>query len=260
MSDEGSGAEQNIAGDDDTSNGDTPPNNDGTDNQDQLDDGPADVLSRIVLIETFTSTDCYWCDIEEEPALKQIAKDYNRGEVVIVAYHGFYGNDPYTTTEGDDRADDYGGIQGTPTVWFDGTYNKVGGNGNGVDAMYNDYNGYIKIRSAVQSKMSITLSGQITSSVAEITAQIDDIGDLDSKDLKLRFALVEDGLQYKGKIFDWVVRDLSEKSLADVTFPFQYQESFGIDSTWNSDNLAVVAWIQDDQSREVHQSAFFGFN
>jgi hypothetical protein len=215
---------------------------------------------RTVIVETFTSVDCYWCNAEEEPALKRIARDYGRDEVVILAYHGFYGNDPYETTKGNKRASYYGGVSGTPNVWIDGTLNKVGGTGQGVDAMYNVYTNYINQRAPISSPISISLTGLISGSTAQLTVKVDNIGDTDSTNLNVRIALFEDGLQYDGKTFDWVLRDFTERLLSGNSYPLQVQESFVIDSDWNPGNLGIIAFVQDDRDKEVQQSVYFKFD
>jgi hypothetical protein len=218
------------------------------------------LFERTVIIETFTSVDCYWCNAEEEPALKRIATDYDRDEVIILAYHGFYGNDPYETEEGNARAEYYGGVSGTPNVWFDGTENLVGGTGQGVDAMYNVYVDIINKRAPIATPISMGISGSITDSQAQISVDITQENVIDVSNLYVRFALMEDGLQYNGNTFHWVMRDFSERSIASGTFPLKLQESFDIDSSWNSENLRIVVCVQDDSDREVQQAAYFDFN
>ncbi len=145
-------------------------------------------------------------------------------------------------------------------MWFDGTLNKVGGTGEGIDAMYNAYVGYIDQRAPIPTLISITLKGSIAGSTAQITAEINGMEDVDSTNLNVRFALVEDGLQQDGKIFDWVLRDFAERGIAGETFPMELQESFDIDDSWNAENLRAIVWVQDDIDREVQQAAFFRFN
>jgi hypothetical protein len=216
--------------------------------------------NRTVLIEAFTSVDCYWCNAEEEPALKRIAQDYNRNEVIILAYHGFYGNDPWQTEKGNERAEYYGGVTGTPNVWFDGTLNKVGGTGQGVDAMYNVYTDFINQRAPINSHVHLEADGEISGSKATISTMINYTGEESTSNLFLRFALVEDGLIHDGKTYDWVMRDYSERWLSGVTFPFNIQKSFDLDSSWNRDNLRAVVWVQDDTDREVSQAIYTDFN
>ncbi|UCE36417.1 MAG: hypothetical protein JSW00_12955 [Thermoplasmata archaeon] len=215
---------------------------------------------RTVLIETFTSVDCYWCNAEEEPALKRIAQDYNRNEVIILAYHGFFGNDPWETEEGNQRAEYYGGVTGTPNVWFDGVLNKVGGTGQGVDAMYNVYTDYIDQRVPIDTYVFLEIQGEISGPRAQISVWVNYTGEGDPSNLFVRFALVEDGLFHEGKTYDWVMRDYSEMSLSGKTFPIYIQESFELESSWDRDNLRGIVWVQDDTDREVSQAIYLDFN
>jgi hypothetical protein len=217
-------------------------------------------FNRTVLIETFTSVDCSICNAEEEPALKQIALNYSRDEVIILAYHGFFGNDPWQTEKGDDRADYYGGVIGTPDVWFDGTLNKAGGTGDGVDAMYDVYADLIDQRAPINTQVHIEIDGEISGSKATIPTMVNYTGNESTSNLFLRFALIEDGLTHDGKTYDWVMRDYSERWLSGVTFPYNVQKSFNLDSSWNWDNLRAIAWVQDDADKEVSQAIYFDFN
>lgn len=212
---------------------------------------------RTVLIETFTSVECYWCNLEEEPALKKIAEDYNSGEVIIIAYHGFYGNDPYETEKGNRRAGYYGGVSGTPTVWVDGLLSKVGANGNGVNALYSDYVGFIEKRTPIKSPLTLSLTGSIVGSTINVDLTIDAAENLDSSNLKVRFAVLEDGITHNGKIFDWVMRDIKDRALESNDLEGLISESLEIGSGWNSGNLRVVSWVQDDTTKEVHQAVYF---
>lgn len=226
---------------------------------DNTGNGEVITYKRTVLIETFTSVDCYWCNAEEEPALKRIAQDYERDEVIILAYHGFYGNDPWETASGNQRADYYGGMSGTPNVWVDGILNIAGATGQGVDAMYDVYVDKINQRAPIVTDISIGINGLISGSQAQITVEINNSGNIDASNFNVRFALMEDGLQYNGKTFDWVMRDFHEMSIDIGTFPLELSESFDIDGRWNPENLRAVVWVQDDTDKELQQASYFEF-
>jgi len=214
-------------------------------------------LQRVALIETFTAVDCYWCNAEEEPALKQIAQDYGSDEAVIIAYHGLYGDDPYEIPEGNARAEYYGGVSGTPNVWVDGVLNQPGATGKGVDAMYGVYAGFLDERSPQKSPVSLELSGAISGGSVQVSVAVNATETVDTTDLFVRFALVEDGLEYSGKTFDWVLRDLKSKPITGGTFPLNLDETFELDGEWNQQNLGVVAFVQGGSNREVLQAAIY---
>ncbi len=219
----------------------------------------SNAFKRVVFFETYTSVDCYWCNAEEEPALKRIAQNYGRDEVVILAYHGFYGNDPWETAKGNQRAEYYGGVSGTPSVWVDGILNIAGATGQGVDAMYDVYVDKINQRAPIVTDISIGINGLISGSQAQITVEINNSGNIDASNFNVRFALMEDGLQYNGKTFDWVMRDFLEMSIDIGTFPLELSESFDIDGRWNPENLRAVVWVQDDSDKELQQASYFEF-
>jgi hypothetical protein len=214
-------------------------------------------FNRVVLLETFTAVDCYWCNLEEEPALKQIAKDYEKDETIIIAYHGFYGDDPYETPEGNARGDYYGGISGTPDVWVDGVLNQPGATGKGVDAMYGVYADFIDQRSPKEASASLELSGTISDGAAQVTVTVNGTEGIDTTDLFVRFALLEDGLEYNGKTFDWVLRDLKNRAITGGILPLNLEETFELDGEWNQNNLGVAAFVQGGVDREVLQAAFY---
>jgi hypothetical protein len=245
---------------------------DGDDNQDGSNNGNGNngnnggssnndiEFQRTVLIETFTSTDCYWCNIEEEPALKRIADDFTRDEVVIVAYHGYFGDDPYEIPAVTQRGDYYGGISGTPNVWVDGVLNKVGGTGQGVDAMYSVFESNIKQRAEIPSSISIDLSATVSSSQILVTADLEGSGTIDTSQYSIRFVVTEDGLPANGKIYDWIMRDYAEQSLSGRTFPTQVQEGFDMNSLWTQSNLNIVAFVQDNRNSEIAAVAQFSLS
>jgi hypothetical protein len=260
-SDDSGPANQNLIDNQGNNNGGIRPN-DGHGNEPLPDDstpdnsGNSNSGTRTVLLETFTSTECYWCNTEEEPALKQLAQDYSRDELLIVAYHGFYGNDPFETAEGNQRADYYGGISGTPTLYADGVLKKVGGTGKGVNAMYDVYEDFYKQRSVVSTPLALSITADRTGSNVQVNADVSSTSDLVTSTLAVRFALLEDGLSDSGKTFDWVVRSLWVKSMAGTSLPNSYQHIFSINEKWITSNLGVVVWIQDNGNKEVLQSSF----
>ncbi|UCF08375.1 MAG: hypothetical protein JSW28_01405, partial [Thermoplasmata archaeon] len=153
----------------------------------------------------------------------------------------------------------YGGISGTPNVWVDGTLNKPGATGQGVEAMYEVYADHIEQRAPVTAPFTITLSGEISGSKAHLTAEIDGSEGADTSGVYVRFALMEDGLEYNGKTFDWVLRNLAEGPLPVTAYPIVIRESFDLGDGWSEDNLRAVVWVQDDTSLEVGQAAFYDF-
>jgi hypothetical protein len=218
-------------------------------------DGNSNTGTRTVILETFTSTQCYWCNAEEEPALKQLAQDYSQDEIIIIAYHGFYGTDPFETTEGNQRAEYYGGISGTPTLYADGVLKKVGGTGNGVSAMYDAYEDFYNQRSAVSTPVTLSLTASVTGLSVQVNADVSSTSTLDTSQLSIRFALLEDGLTDSGKTFDWVVRSLDETSMSGTALPNSFQYTFALDDSWVTSNLNAAVWIQDNSSKEVQQAS-----
>jgi hypothetical protein len=232
--------------------------------------------NKVVLVELFTGAQCPPC-VAADLAFEGLGKTYSDTEVILLQYHlHIPGPDPMTSKDTEARQEYYGAeVRGTPTIFFNGE-SKAGGGGGKAQAepKYKQYREIIDPLLNGDTKIKINVEAKRTGDdiVIQTTASGYKAGDK----LKLRLALVEPWVRYRGNnglaYHDHVVRalpggpdgfvlskddvketakinlrDLREKwskNLDQVTFldgirPFSFR------------NLHVVAFIQDDASKEV---------
>lgn len=225
---------------------------------------------RKVLVEEATNTSCGPC-AAQNPSFQKWVKD-NFDDVIPVIYHAWWpgSDDPFYL---EDPAMNRGRIQyygidqqGVPEVRVNGqiappSSGYYAGAAGDINALTNELNKYKNTTSPITLSIAEQRNGaQCSVSVTVQTSQA-----ITGK--KLRVAVLEYFVHYNTppgtngeKDFYWVAR----KMLADYngttinisagssqTFNFNYS----IKSNWNASNIYVVAWIQDDQTKEVLQAA-----
>ena len=241
---------------------------------------------RTVLVELFTGAQCPPC-VGADLAFDALGKTFNTKEVVLLEYHLHVPQpDALTNTDTEARAEYYGDekVRGTPTVLFDGKVSPIGG-GSREDApdVYKDY------RKITETLLEAPAGAQIQAGAAYkagkiyIKAAVRGLAKPGDK-MKLRLALVEDWARYKGhngiSYFHQVVRafpggaagfTLAKKDaeqnvvidLRDLRDDLtKYLDRAGKDRTFLDSqrpmrlrNLSVVAFVQNDATREVLQAA-----
>ncbi|MBD3221550.1 Omp28-related outer membrane protein [bacterium] len=93
---------------------------------------------------------------------------------------------------------------------------------------------------------------------AEVTIKA--FGDIDPANHYIRVAVVEDGLNYGGSIYDNVCRDMYPSSTGTpLTVSTAGDEQIinvdmAIQAGWNPNNLQIIAFVQNDGNKEVIQS------
>lgn len=114
---------------------------------------------RMVLSESFTSTNCVYCPYAG------YAQDYIQNlyedEVLVLQWHV---SDGFTTSVGNSRANNLYFVPGTPTTWFNGTDQHVGANTN-QSAMNAQYN------TAAQNQFGLQPEASIEIDVVELPSQ-----------------------------------------------------------------------------------------
>lgn len=218
---------------------------------------PSLSYDRVVLFELFTSATCGPCGpavAQIDAFLEQIGFDH----LVEVAYHMNWpgaGNDPfYLNNPGENTARrNFYGINAVPNLMCDGI---LGTNASSFQSYYNQrYN----VIAPLDIELSTTIDDQINVS-ADITAESWYWG----INLNLLFALT--AIEYDIPPGSWTythfengMLDMAPNAYGinfDIT-PSQtvtLETSFPIPSITTLDNLAVVAFVQDGYTNEVHQA------
>ena len=82
---------------------------------------------KVVVAELFTGAECPPC-VAADMALDKLSEYYPKDDAVILEYHVHIpGPDPMTNPDSFAKYKWYGGNFGTPTIFFDGVENIVGG-------------------------------------------------------------------------------------------------------------------------------------
>jgi hypothetical protein len=238
---------------------------------------------RVVLVELFTGAECPPC-VAADLAFDALGKTFKTSEVVRLQYHLHVpGPDPLTIPDGEKRAEFYR-LRGTPSVLLNGVPASPGGGDSAAGwEKYDDYKDsllpLLETPATAKLKASATRKGDKIN--IDVTAS--DV-QADSDDLRLRVVLVEEQIAYtggnklaehhhvvrafaggvegekvaKGKAvnktltvdLDAVRKDLRaylDKTAKDTPFPKK-------DRPLDLKNLRVVAFVQNDATREVLQA------
>jgi hypothetical protein len=239
---------------------------------------------RAVLVELFTGAQCPPC-VAADLAFDGLVKTYKPDEVVLLQYHLHVpGPDPLTNPDAEARQEYYGkALEGTPTAFFNGAPKAEGGGA--MDAAkdkYFDYrdviNPLLEKPARAQLKASATRQGD----KIDIQAEVSELEKPGEK-VRLRFALVEEQVRYVGsnqvRFHHDIVRSLpggadgfplkekTAKQTASVNLAelrkslSAYLDESGKKRPFPNDrrplelkNLRVVAFIQDDDTKEVLQA------
>jgi hypothetical protein len=240
---------------------------------------------RVVLVELFTGAQCPPC-VAADLAFDAVGKTYKPSEVVLLQYHlHIPGPDPLTSPDSEARSQFYeDAVRGTPTVLFSGRPGASGG-GDRDDApeKYEEYLEAINPLLESAAKASLKLSAERKDGKVVVTAEVGGLA-VTGDDVRLRLALVEEEVSYKGKnglpVHHHVVRAMpggpDGAVLKDKTFKKtftvdveevkkklkEYLERYaerrpfpGKERPLELKKLKVVAFVQNDKGGEVLQAA-----
>lgn len=221
---------------------------------------------RLVLVEHFTQASCGPC-ASQNPTLENTLNN-NTGDVIAIKHQvSWPGTDPmnaaYPAGPGDRR--NYYGITGVPNTVLDGT------SGPGAPNTIVT-NSTIANRASVASPFDVTVSHTITNGVIDVDVDVtctDPAGV--SGNLRLHIAVVEHEVIYQNppgsngetEFYNVLRRMLPSTSGTTITSTWAQNDNASYNETWtiggyvaNPSQLAVVAFIQDNSTMEVHQAGY----
>jgi hypothetical protein len=245
--------------------------------------------NRAVLVELFTGAQCPPCYAADK-AFDALGKTYKPGEVVLLEYHVHNpGPDPLTCPGGERRLRFYVPPMegGTPMLFANGKLVTDSG-GDEFEAVerYDEYVEAINPLLEPAARAAIKLSATRKENKVEITAEASEIDVPASTPVRLRLALVEEKVAYKGTNgipeYHHVVRDLPGGALGVPVKDGAAKQTVTVDlddlkktlkkylDEWAAENeakfpgkvpeielknLHVVAFVQNDKTKEVLQAA-----
>jgi hypothetical protein len=239
---------------------------------------------RLVLVELFTGAQCAPC-VAADVAFDALEKTYRPADVILLQYHlNIPAPDALANADTEARQEYYGDeIRGTPTILFNGK-SQAGGGGPAA-AGKSKYSAYSKAivtlletaTSAPKLRATATRKGD----KVEISTEVSDLEKPGDK-VRLRIALVEEQVRYVGsnqlRFHHHVVRafpggvngvpltakagkhtfslDLAElrKSLSSYIDKSHSRAQSSAKRPMDFKNLHIVAFVQDDDSKEVVQA------
>jgi PKD repeat protein len=204
-----------------------------------------------VIVEIGTGTWCTYC-----PGAAMGADDLveNGCEVGVIEYHN---GDPFTN-EASNARNSYYAVSGYPTAHFDGVLEYVGGSH--TQSMYPNYLPLYQQRIAIPSDFTIEIYGDNTGSLYNIQLVINKVNGSWTT-LKAHLVLTEseivyswqdqDHLNYVERLmapdYNGTIVDFTNTST--VTLNLQ----FTIDAGWVANNCELVAFLQNDNTKECLQ-------
>lgn len=237
---------------------------------------------RIPLLELFTGAMCPPC-VAGDLALGGIEQIFPTPEAIVVRYHQHIpGPDPLTNAAGESRFSYYGG-RGTPALFINGkAWESVGGYVIHADQHYQQLKQHVGSLINQVSLITLQLDTALEGDELVIKAEASPLSK-DRKNLKLRLLLVEPLVHYAApngiRLHEMVVRDVpggsgvaaqDGKATQDlrVSLPdmqaglqkeiqtFQEERKYKFDQVPAGSNaLRVIAFVQDDTTKEILQSA-----
>jgi hypothetical protein len=164
---------------------------------------------RAVLVELFTGAQCPPC-VASDLAFEKSVEVYRPEDVVFLQYHlHIPGPDPMTNADTEERWDYYlrawpAQVQGTPTTLFSGSPGEVinhgygeGGGLDGAARTFNEYRKLIDVMLNEPTKAKVALKANRSGDQITMSADVSDVPSAGGP-LKLRFALAEDVVRYRG--------------------------------------------------------------
>ena len=223
---------------------------------------------RTVLIEEGSNASCGPC-AAQNPAFK-VLLDANTAKAVSLKYQWYFpGFDPmhnHNPAEANGRFETYYGQNGVPTAMIDGTIPSFGGTPyDGAPAGFTQ--GLIDTRHAVTSPFDIELTYSLTPETITVTATTT-CSEATSGNFKLRIAVIEEQISFASApgsngetdFYNVMKKFLPNADGVAMASSYAVGETFTTTQTWDLENvydineIAVVAFIQNDANKEVMQA------
>lgn len=207
-----------------------------------------------VLLEIVTGTWCPYC-----PGAAMGADDMieNGHDVAVIEYHG---GDSYENTYSSSRISYYG-VSSYPTAIFDGVITVSGGSS--TQSMYPTYLQKYNQRKPINSSFTLDVTGEMYGmNNYKATVDVEKVAGYSGTNLRLHLALTESNIQqsWQGQdhlnfVLRLMVPDQYGTSLDFSGGDTQTVElEFSLDQSWVRENMEVVAFVQDNSTKEVLQA------
>ncbi len=210
-----------------------------------------------VVSELFTNVYCHNCP-EAEAFLDSLLSV--NPKVIVIEYHmylGTFSDSMYIEAKDycDSRWNYYesGTVVGLPICYFGGVYRNEGISN--IDSWANQINDLLESTSPCSISVRITNYDQNTH---EGNVSVSIYGSYESS-LKLRLCLVESNVIYRYQNADTLYNNVLRAMFPDpqgieVSPPDTKEIGFTVSENWNPQNIRIVAFLQDDSTKEIVQA------
>lgn len=204
-----------------------------------------------VIVEVGTGTWCTYC-----PGAAMGVDDLIEEGWPVAAVENHNG-DPFANTYSNAR-NSYYGISGYPTAFFDGGNSVVGGSH--TESMYDSYWPKVEARMAVPSPVTIAVNGTHSGLDYDVTVTVTKVSTINGSNPRLHLCITESHIVYAWQGMsevNFVNRlmvpdqngtelDFSESDVLEIPL------SFTLQSTWVLPQLELVAFVQTNSNKEIH--------
>lgn len=190
--------------------------------------------------------------------IEELADQFDATELAVVEYHAWWpgSNDPFYLANVDENQGriQYYNVSGVPSTWASGdelpyTY-----------PTFPQWDDVISNQLNSASPLSIELS---LTGWTEVTATITAEQNLSGFDNRLHFVLIESNLVYGGDVNNYTMRDMLPDENGQPLTISQGQTvtiaaEFAVDESWNRNQMEIIVFAQNNQSRDIYQTARIG--
>lgn len=220
------------------------------------------VERNVVVLEIATGTWCTYCPGAAKAADQLISE--GKSVAVIENHNG----DSYATTASNAR-NSYYSISGYPTGYFDGSVKYEGGAACPSGNVYSSYLPLYNQRIAVPSPITVCFAGTHTGNDYTITVRVTKLASYTGNDVRLHLVLTESAIpvNWQGCMTDvnFVNRLMvPDQNGTSVSFAGGDSQTFTLNftkqSAWNAANCELVAFVQDNATKEIFNGAKCALN
>lgn len=216
---------------------------------------------KYVLLEIATGTWCTYC-----PGSSMAADDHveHGDKVAVIEYHN---NDDYSNTDSDQR-NSYYNVPGFPTAYFDGINSVIGGNM--TQTMYPSYKpvyeNSIQKRSLFDLQLDVTNTGN---SELQVSVTASKLYEYANNKPRLQLVLTETNIAQTWQTIMTEVNFVCRKMypdyagmLADFSTDsvLNFTYTVSVDESYDFNKCALIAFLQDNTTKEVLQAEIVKFN
>jgi hypothetical protein len=221
----------------------------------------AQSYDRNILLEVFTNSHCPLCPGTHSTIDSYLSTGAKKDNVRYIYYHMAF---PYSddklnqanTSDAVARNNFYGPFSSTPISFFDGSTQSNS---------YGQWSSIIESRISIKTPVSLTLTGEKEidkfSVSADVKMEINSI----IGNLAIHFIVVEN-VNYNGRNgisnHKHVMREMitggSGESIVNLSNQI-ISKTIPINDNWLADNLGVIVFVQNNQTREIYQSDYISY-